>query len=142
MEFQRLKDEESVNKKLEWSVSRYLTKINYKIHTNSIKENIIVPNKISPKDSNIIYANEADVLNMALFGITAKDWKLNNKDIEGNMRDYADITQLICLSNLEVLNSEFIKNGLSQKDRLIKLNDIAISQMQLLINNNTIKKNT
>jgi hypothetical protein len=79
---------------------------------------------------------------MALFGVTAKDWRLNNKDIEGNIRDYAEITQLICLSNLEVLNSEFIKNGLSQKERLIKLNDIAISQMGLLINNNTIKKLT
>jgi hypothetical protein len=139
-EFQRLKNEEFSNKNLEWNVKRMLTKINYKIHTNSIKENIIIPNKISPKDSNIIYANEADVLNMALFGCTAKDWKLNNKDVEGNMRDYADITQLICLSNLEVLNSEFIKNNLSQKERLIKLNDIAISQMGLLINNNTIKK--
>jgi hypothetical protein len=141
-EFQRLKNEEFSNKNLEWNVKRMLTKVNYKIHTNSIKENIIIPNKISLKDSNVIYANEADVLNMALFGMTAKDWRLNNKDTEGNMRDYAEITQLICLSNLEVLNSEFIKNGLSQKDRLIKLNDIAISQMRLLIDNNTIKKLT
>jgi KilA-N domain len=140
-EFQRLKDDESVNARLEWNVNRYLTKINYKIHTNSIKENIIVPNKISIKDSNVIYANEADILNMALFGITAKDWKINNKDLEGNMRDYADVTQLICLSNLEVLNSEFIKSGLGQQERLIRLNEIAISQMTLLVNNNTtIKK--
>lgn len=131
-EFQRLKNEENETKNLEWNVKRMLTKVNYKIHTNSIKENIIIPNKISSKDSNIIYANEADVLNMALFGMTAKTWKDKNPDKEGNIRDYADITQLICLSNLEVLNSEFIKNGLSQKDRLIKLNDIAISQTTLL----------
>ena len=139
-EFQRLKEDENETKKIEWNVNRYLTKINYKIHTNSIQQNIIIPNKISTKGSGIIYANEADILNMALFGITAKDWKLNNKDLEGNMRDYTDVTQLICLSNLEVLNSEFIKSGLSQKERLIKLNDIAISQMTLLVNNNTIKK--
>ncbi len=137
-EFQRLKDEESSDRRLEWNVNRYLTKINYKIHTNSVKQNIIIPNKI--KNSRIIYANEADILNMALFGITAKDWKLNNKDLEGNMRDYADVIQLICLSNLEVLNSEFIKSGLGQKERLIKLNEIAISQITLLVNNNTIKK--
>lgn len=137
-EFQRLKNEESENNKLDWNVSRYLTKINYKIHTNSVKQNIIIPNKI--KNSNHTYANEADILNMALFSTTAKDWKLNNKNLEGNMRDCADVTQLICLSNLEVLNSEFIKTGLGQKDRLIKLNEIAISQMTLLVNNNTIKK--
>ncbi len=139
-EFQRLKKEESETKNLDWNVKRALTKINYKIHTNSIKENIIVPNKISVKDSNVIYANEADILNMALFGITAKDWKINNKNLDGNMRDYADVTQLICLSNLEVLNSEFIKSRLSQRERLIKLNEIAISQMTLLVNNNSIKK--
>ncbi len=139
-EFQRLKEGENETKKLDWNVNRYLTKVNYKIHTNSIKENIIIPNKIMPKNSNIIYANEADVLNVALFGITAKDWKLNNKNLEGNMRDYADVTQLICLSNLEVLNSEFIKSGLDQQERLVKLNEIAIHQMNLLINNNTVKK--
>jgi len=139
-EFQRLKDEENNYLKLDWNTKRMLTKINYKIHTNSIKENIIIPNKISNKDSNIVYANEVDVLNMALFGITAKDWKDDNPGKEGNMRDYANVTQLICLSNLEVLNSEFIKEGLSQKDRLIKLNEIAIFQMKLLINNSTVKK--
>ncbi len=138
-EFQRLKDEESINTRLEWNVNRYLTKINYRIHTDSIKQNIIIPNKILSKDSNVVYANEADILNMALFGITAKDWKLNNKDLEGNMRDHADVTQLICLSNLEVLNSEFIKSRLIQQERLIKLNDIAISQMSLLANNTNLK---
>ena len=137
-EFQRLKENESDNKKLDWNVKRSLTKINYKIHTNSIQQNIIIPQKI--KNPSVIYANEADVLNMALFGITAKDWKINNKNLEGNMRDYADITQLICLSNLEVLNSEFVKSELTQRERLIKLNDIAISQMTLLLNNNTVKK--
>jgi hypothetical protein len=139
-EFQRLKKEESETKNLDWNVKRALTKINYKIHTNSIKENIIIPNKISAGDSNIIYANEADVLNVALFGVTAKDWKINNKNLEGNMRDYADVAQLICLSNLEVLNSEFITSGLTQNERLIKLNEIAISQMKLLINSNYVKK--
>ncbi|MBC7766669.1 KilA-N domain-containing protein [Arenimonas sp.] len=137
-EFQRLKNEEGEVKNLDWNVKRALTKINYKIHTNSIKENIVIPHKI--KNPNLTYASEADVLNIALFGITAKDWKLNNKDLEGNMRDYSDISQLICLSNLEVLNSEFIKSRLTQKERLIKLNEIAISQMRLLASNNTIKK--
>lgn len=129
-EFQRLKTEESHIKNLDWNVKRSLTKINYKIHTDSIKENIIIPQKINNPPA--IYANEADVLNMALFGISAKDWKLNNKDLEGNMRDYADVTQLICLSNLEVLNSEFIALGMSQKERLVKLNEIAIKQMSSL----------
>ncbi len=136
-EFQRLKNEESENKRLDWNVKRMLTKINYKIHTNSIQQNIIIPKKIN--NPSLTYASEADMLNIALFGKTSKDWKLNNKELEGNMRDYADVTQLICLSNLEVLNSEFIKSGLNQKERLIKLNDIAISQMTLLVNNNTIK---
>ena len=137
-EFQRLKIRENKNLSIGWSAKRMLTKINYKIHTDSIKQNIIIPNKI--KIPSAVYANEADVLNVALFGITAKDWKLNNKSLEGNMRDYADVTQLVCLSNLEVLNSEFIKSGLEQKERLIKLNEIAISQMILLENNNSVKK--
>lgn len=137
-EFQRLKVRENERQSIGWSAKRMLTKINYKIHTDSIKQNIIIPNKI--KNSKVVYANEADVLNMALFGITAKDWKLNNRDLEGNMRDYADVAQLICLSNLEVLNSEFIKSGISQNERLIKLNEIAISQIKLLSENNTLKK--
>lgn len=136
-EFQRLKNEESVNKNLDWNVKRSLTKINYKIHTDSIKENIIIPQKI--KNPTTVYANEADVLNMALFGITAKDWKLNNKDLEGNMRDYVDVTQLICLSNLEVLNSEFITKGMSQKERLVKLNEIAIKQMKSLVGSKSVQ---
>jgi hypothetical protein len=112
--------------------------VNYRIHTDSINENIIIPNKI--KNSTIVYANEADVLNIALFGITAKNWKLSNEELDGNMRDYVNVTQLICLSNLEVLNSEFIAMGMSQGDRLIRLNEIAISQMTLLVNNSNMKK--
>ncbi len=139
-EFQRLKNEEGKSKNLEWNIKRILTRVNYKIHTDSIKQNIIIPNEISSRESNIIYANEADVLNMALFGMTAKDWKNKNPEKEGNMRDYSNITQLVCLSNLEVLNSEFIKEGLSQKARLLKLNEIAIQQMKMLIDDNTIKK--
>jgi hypothetical protein len=134
-EFQRLKNEENERKNLDWNVKRSLTKINYKIHTNSIKENIIIPNKLSVEDSNIIYANEADVLNVSLFCMTAKDRKLQNKNKVGNIRDYVSVIQLICLSNLEVLNSEYIKSGLSQKDRLIKLNNVAIEQMKILIGN-------
>ncbi len=137
-EFQRLKEDESKLKNLDWNIKRSLTKVNYKIHTGSIKENIIIPNKI--KNPTVIYANEADVLNMALFGVTAKNWKLNNEELEGNMRDYADVTQLICLSNLEVLNSEFIAMGMDQSERLIRLNEIAISQMTLLVSNSNVKK--
>lgn len=137
-EFQRLKEDESKLKNLDWNIKRSLTKVNYRIHTDSINENIIIPNKI--KNPSITYANEADVLNMALFGITAKNWKLNNEELDGNMRDYADVTQLICLSNLEVLNSEFISMGMGQGDRLIRLNEIAISQMTLLTNNSNVKK--
>lgn len=139
-EFQRLKIEENEKVSLGWSAKRALTKINYKIHTDSIKENIILPNKLSLKDANIIYANEADILNKALFGMTAAEWKKINKNKDGNIRDYADVYQLICLANLETLNSEFIKVNLSQKDRLLKLNEIAISQMKSLQSNNSIKK--
>ncbi len=139
-EFQRLKIQENEKLTLGWDTKRMLTKINYKIHTDSIKENIIVPQQLSNKDANSIYATEADVLNMALFGVTAQDWKLKNKDKEGNMRDYADVYQLVCLANLESFNAEFIKMGMSQKDRLLKLNDIAIGQMKSLLANNSVKK--
>ena len=130
-EFRRLKTEENERLSLGWDVKRELVKINYKIHTDAIKENLI-PKELTKTEINQIYANEADVLNMALFGKTAKEWKEVNKDKKGNMRDYANITQLIILSNLENLNSEFIKQKLAQKDRLTKLNKIAISQMKLL----------
>ena len=139
-EFQRLKVAENDRLILGWDAKRALTKINYKIHTDSIKENIILPQKLSLKDATIIYANEADVLNVVLFGQTAQNWKIKNKGREGNMRDYADVYQLVCLANLETLNAEFIKMELSQKDRLLRLNEIAITQMKSLMNNSTLKK--
>jgi len=139
-EFQRLKVEENERLTLGWDAKRALTKINYRIHTDSIKENIILPQQLSQKDANNIYASEADILNKALFGLTAVEWKNLNKNKEGNVRDYSDVYQLICLANLETLNSEFIKMGLSQKERLLKLNEIAISQMKSLLANNTVKK--
>ena len=139
-EFQRLKVEENERLILGWDAKRALTKINYRIHTDSIKENIVLPQKLSTKEATKVYANEADVLNVALFGMTAQDWKTKNKSKQGNIRDYSDVYQLICLANLETLNSEFIKMELSQKERLLKLNEIAISQMKSLLANNTVKK--
>lgn len=139
-EFQRLKVEENEKLALGWNAKRMLTKINYKIHTDAIKENIILPQKLSSQEANIMYANEADVLNVALFGKTAKQWKDQNKNKVGNMRDYADVTQLVCLANLEGLNAEFIKMGMTQKERLLKLNESAISQMRSLMNHSGIKK--
>ena len=139
-EFQRLKVEETERLALGWDAKRALTKINYRIHTDSIKENIVLPQKLSQKDATLTYANEADILNKALFGIIALEWKSKNKGKAGNMRDYSDVYQLVCLANLETLNSEFIKMGMSQKNRLLKLNEIAIIQMKSLLANNTIKK--
>jgi len=139
-EFQRLKVEENERLILGWDAKRMLTKINYKIHTDSIKENIVFPQKLSEKEASITYANEADVLNVALFGITAQEWKAKNKSKEGNMRDYADVYQLVCLANLESMNAELIRVGMSQKDRLLKLNSIAIDQMKSLLENRTVKK--
>lgn len=128
-EFQRLKEEEQ--KLLNWSAKRELSKINYHIHTDAIQKNLI-PLEITPQQASIIYADEADVLNVAMFGITAKQWRQNNPDKEGNIRDYASINELICLSNMESLNAVFIKDGLAQSERLIKLNQIAIQQMKIL----------
>jgi hypothetical protein len=139
-EFQRLKIEETERLALGWDAKRALTKINYRIHTDSIKENIILPQRLSQKDANNAYASEADILNKALFGLTAAEWKRLNKNKQGNIRDYSDVYQLICLANLETLNSEFIKMGLTQKERLLKLNEIAINQMRSLLANDTIKK--
>ena len=129
-EFQRLKEEEQ--KLLGWSAKRELAKINYHIHTNAIKLNLI-PKELTTAQTSIIYAAEADVLNMALFGITAKQWREANPDLKGNIRDYANINQLICLANLENLNAVFINENLSQQERLLKLNQIAIQQMQVLV---------
>jgi len=139
-EFQRLKVEENERLMLGWDAKRMLSKINYKIHTDAIRENIVLPQRLSAKEANITYANEADVLNVALFGITARNWNIKNKNKNGNMRDYASVTQLVCLANLEGLNAEFIKMGMTQKERLLKLNKSAISQMKSLIGNVGIKR--
>jgi len=128
-EFQRLKEEEQ--KVLGWSAKRELAKINYHIHTSAVSRNLI-PKELSKEQINFIYANEADVLNVALFGMTAKEWRDTNLDLKGNIRDYATINELICLSNMENLNAVFINEGLSQQERLIKLNQIAIQQMSVL----------
>ena len=136
-EFERLKEEEQ--KKLGWDIKRNLAKINYKIHTDAIKNNLI-PEKLPKEKINFIYANEADILNMALFGMTAKEWREENPNLKGNIRDYADISQLVCLSNLENLNAVFINEGMKQSDRLEKLNSIAIEQMKILSEAETVKK--
>lgn len=140
-EFQRLKEEENERKSLGWDLRRNLAKINYKIHTDAIKENL-VPAKISKNQENMIYANEADVLNVALFGMTAKDWRGKNSEKEGNIRDYSLVEQLVCLSNLESMNAILIKQGLPQKQRLQTLNEIAIDQMKTLLGqgNGSMKK--
>ena len=130
-EFQRLKEEEQ--KQLGWSAKRELAKINYRIHTDAIKQNLI-PSEITPAQKSFIYADEADMLNVAMFGITAKQWKEANPELKGNIRDYATINQLICLSNMENLNAVFINDGLPQSERLEKLNKIAIQQMKILEN--------
>ena len=142
-EFQRLKINESNQLNLEWSVKRQLTKINYIIHTDAIKNNLI-PKKLTITQKNKIYTSEADVLNIALFGQTASEWRLNNINKKGNIRDYANVSQLICLSNLENINALLINENNSQSNRLIKLNKIAISQMNLLTRTNKtlIPKNT
>lgn len=128
-EFQRLKTEEQ--KMLGWSAKRELAKINYRIHTDAIKNNLI-PNELTPAQTSVIYADEADVLNMALFGMTAKQWRTENPDQKGNIRDYASINELICLSNLENINAIFINENIPQPERLTKLNQIAIHQMSVL----------
>jgi hypothetical protein len=138
-EFQRLKQEENKKLELGWSAKRMLTKINYRIHTDAIKTHII-PRRISASEANKIYANEADVLNKALFGLTAKEWRDKNLELVGNIRDYCDVAQLVCLANLESLNAEFIRQGISQSSRLIKLNEIAIIQMRLLADDSLIRK--
>ncbi len=137
-EFERLKQNEGYQNKIEWSVRRELAKTNYRIHTDSIKENIVP--SLTEKQKQYVYANEADILNVALFGKTAKEWKEENPELNGNMRDYANILQLVILSNLENINSELIKQGMSQKQRLERLNEIAKRQGEILQNNNGIKQ--
>jgi len=138
-EFQRLKEEENLRLEQGWDIKRMLAKINYKIHTDAVKAHLI-PANISKNRINIVYASEADVLNVALFGKTAKDWRDENKGKDGNIRDYADVTQLVVLANLEGINAELIRQGLSQPDRLLQLNQIAISQMQSLLGSSSVKK--
>lgn len=135
-EFQRLKEQEQMQ--LGWTAKRELSRINYRIHTDAIKQNLI-PAEITPTQVNIIYANEADVLNVAMFGKTAKMWREENPDLKGNIRDYASINELICLSNMENLNAVFIDQGMPQSERLVKLNQIAIQQMRVLDNDSDRK---
>ena len=136
-EYQRLKTEEQ--RLLGWSAKRELSKINYRIHTDAIKQNLI-PQKVTPVQANIIYANEADVLNVAMFGMTAKQWREANPELTGNIRDYATINELICLSNMENLNAVFIEQGMPQSKRLVRLNQIAIHQMSILESGNNYSR--
>jgi hypothetical protein len=138
-EFKRLKLVESKELKLEWNLQRTISKINYRIHTDAIKENLI-PIQVTKFQQGIIYANEADILNVALFGTTAKDWKVSNPLAKGNMRDDATIEQLVVLSNMESINALLINQGLKQSERLVQLNKVAITQMKSLLQNNSIKK--
>jgi len=136
-EFQRLKEDEQ--KQLGWDIKRNLTKINYRIHTDAIKENLL-PKQLTPVQVSFVYASEADLLNVALFGMTAKQWKVSNPELDGNIRDYADVNQLVCLANLESLNAHLITEGLSQQVRVNKLNKVAISQMSILLNDKSMNK--
>ena len=154
-EFQRLKDDENNRLKLEWNLQRTLAKVNYHIHTDAIKENLI-PQEVTKQQAIFVYANEADLLNVALFGITAKEWRemqsirehqtktiiseQNNPDLNGNIRDYATLEQLVVLSNMESINALLIRQGLMQKERLIELNKVAITQMNSLLESNAMKK--
>jgi hypothetical protein len=138
-EYQRLKLDENDRLKLEWNLQRTLAKVNYHIHTDAIKENLI-PKEITKQQASFVYANEADLLNVSLFGITAKEWRDNNTDKDGNIRDYATLEQLVVLSNMESINALLIGQGLSQTDRLLQLNKVAITQMKSLTESSAIKK--
>lgn len=138
-EFQRLKDDENRRLKLEWNLQRTLAKVNYQIHTDAIKENLI-PREITKQQASFVYANEADLLNVALFGITALEWRKNNSDKKGNIRDYATLEQLVVMSNMESINALFIRQGLSQSERLIQLNKVAINQMKSLLRSKEVKR--
>jgi len=136
-EFQRLKDQEQ--KQLGWDIRRNLARINYRIHTDAIKENLI-PSSLTSAQINHVYASEADILNMALFGRTSAEWRRQNPKEKGNIRDYANVSQLVCLANLENLNAVFINDGITQSERLKKLNKVAIQQMKLLVDDRKIKR--
>ena len=139
VEFQRLKEDENDRLHLEWNLQRTLSKINYRIHTDAIKENLIPP-AITKAQAAMVYASEADLLNVALFGITAKQWRDANPGKEGNIRDYAELEQLVVLTNLESINSVLVRQQLPQSERLMKLNEIAITQMKSLLGNSGLKK--
>ena len=138
-EYQRLKEDENDRLKLDWDLQRTLAKVNYHIHTDAIKANLI-PKEITKQQTSFVYANEADLLNVALFGITAKEWRENNPDQKGNIRDVATLEQLVVLSNMESINALLIGQGLSQSDRLIQLNKVAITQMKSLTESKAIKR--
>jgi hypothetical protein len=138
-EFQRLKEDENERLKLNWNLQRTLAKVNYRIHTDAIKE-MIIPKLLGVKETSLVYANEADLLNMALFGKTAQQWRNENPTSKGNIRDEATIEQLVVLSNMESINAVLIHNGLAQPERLIQLNKMAITQMKSLIQNSSIKQ--
>lgn len=138
-EFQRLKDEENNRLKLNWDLQRTLAKVNYHIHTDAIKENLI-PAEITKQQVSFVYANEADLLNVALFGMTAKEWRDANPDKKGNIRDYAIIEQLVVLSNMESINALLIQQGVPQNERLMQLNKVAVTQMKSLVENKAVRK--
>ena len=138
-EFQRLKEDETSQLKLEWNLQRTLSKINYHIHTDAIKDNLI-PKEITKQQANFVYADEADLLNVALFGLTAKEWRENNPDKKGNVRDYASLEQLVVLSNMESINALLISQGIAPSERLKELNKVAITQMKSLLKNKAIKQ--
>ena len=138
-EFQRLKEDETSQLKLEWNLQRTLSKINYHIHTDAIKDNLI-PKEITKQQANFVYADEADLLNVALFGLTAKEWRENNPDKKGNVRDYASLEQLVVLSNMESINALLISQGITPSERLRELNKVAITQMKSLLKNKAIKQ--
>jgi len=137
-EFQRLKEDENVRLSLDWSLQRALTKVNYRIHTDAIKEKLI-PTQLTKQQINAVYADEADLLNVAVFGITAKQWREENPGLPGNLRDHAAIEQLIVLSNLESINAVLIHQSVIQRERLIQLNRIAITQMRSLLKNKSVR---
>jgi hypothetical protein len=138
-EFQRLKVAETNHQTLEWSVQRMISKINYHIHTDAIKENLI-PNALTKEQATIIYANEADLLNVALFGMTSKQWHHSNPNFEGNIRDQATLEQLVVLSNMESINALLIQQGLNSQERIMQLNQVAITQMKSLITAKGLKR--
>ncbi|WP_436416739.1 KilA-N domain-containing protein [Petrimonas sp.] len=138
-EFQRLKNAENDRLKLDWNLQRTLAKVNYQIHTDAIKENLI-PNEITKQQASYVYANEADLLNVALFGITAKEWREANLELKGNIRDFATLEQLVVLSNMESINALLIRQNLPQSERLIQLNKVAITQMKSLLESNAMRK--